>query len=85
MQIQFSLSLIYKLAESVDILDSHEKKKNTNPWRDDGIFFLSIYQRNWIDLENPQQYRKITSFSYMYSEIPLVFQFWSMANDLRSH
>ena len=48
-------------------------------------FFLSIYQRNWIDLENPQQYRKITSFSYMYSEIPLVFQFWSMANDLRSH
>ena len=38
-QIQFSLSLIYKLAESVDILDSHEKK-NTNPWRDDGIFFF---------------------------------------------
>ena len=38
-----------------------------------------------LDLENAQKYRKITSFSYMYSEIPLVFQFWSMANDLRSH
>ena len=64
MQIQFSLSLIYKLADSLDILDSHEKKIVI---RDGGatmeFFFVNLPERNWIDLENPQKYSKITSFS----------------------